>query len=836
VAVHENSVDLSFVSDLDLRYDGEPYRLTNYDVHNASAICRSILGRIGDQVILGPTSFSTMLLGAVICAVALIKQNLQSQSDAMYKLLKKGDIVLYKGKRGKYIGIGYMGETQQKIKIEFKDNLIVGIDLDQAWQLTKCASGAKRVDKYDKKIAQHSKSPRHVLTELLGFKKSEMPPALNVRLPVVASKRDSNMHYSKMSIGDRPCTSILPAGYYSREDYYERMGNDPLRREPIICFTSSIEVATNIVRNHEDANGLIVCGYRKIRGNLSHIEDLRAIGKRTVLLSDIQTIDRDDLNKLDSMDFEITAWTPSNLKKVKVGPVSSSSSSSNPLVRAAFSVRNAAHGRSERLIIESDEGDQIALIRDKLHRVSRTTSRCGHMDRFIGLAYGLLMQLTCLALSLEQLETLGYSCEPLIRRMNELLLDMYTSVPQDMISVLREILEELAICIERHRSDHPKHMAFCTAMAELDVEDCIVVRNNKYKRILGEWLAEYGESPEVLTLQQALSSAKVTYNSLSPGWYGRRHAKLRYSGFCTNEKMILYPFEHTWEDANARDIAGYMRRITVRPVLRPKATQFRPSDLEEFIDKISAEWGQSRGETSIPLLESVSEINATIVEFEEDWVAFLTEGYNCRCFNEEDETITLKKVSELDMGDVLIFVKDSSEDIFDKLTAMVKEANSEIKEQVELAEVWRHAFLSYTKSLNLSLTEFQRRLGQVGVKREVATIRTWGQKGCIGPEDDAIKAIARVTQNPELNAKLDEVMNACSQIRSLHIKLGRYLARSIVSSITGDMVLEDEPMLQQITNDLSKYAEIVTVRGMASEQARVPSNKANRLLSKFLDM
>ena len=233
----------------------------------------------------------------------------------------------------------------------------------------------------------------------------------------------------------------------------------------------------------------------------------------------------------------------------------------------------------------------------------------------------------------------------------------YTSVPQDMISVLREILEELAICIERHRFDHPKHMAFCTAMAELDVEDCIVVRNNKYKRILGEWLAEYGESPEVLTLQQALSSAKVTYNSLSPGWYGRRHAKLRYSGFCTNEKMILYPFEHTWEDANARDIAGYMRRITVRPVLRPKATQFRPSDLEEFIDKISAEWGQSRGETSIPLLESVSEINATIVEFEEDWVAFLTEGYNCRCFNEEDETITLKKVSELDMGDLSDFRK-----------------------------------------------------------------------------------------------------------------------------------------------------------------------------------
>ena len=64
-------------------------------------------------------------------------------------------------------------------------------------------------------------------------------------------------------------------------------------------------------------------------------------------------------------------------------------------------------------------------------------------------------------------------------------------------------------------------------------------------------------------------------------------------------------------------------------------------------------------------------------------------------------------------------------------------------------------------------------LSNEGVKRTIPAIRAWLKEDCIGSEDEAIVAIALITQDRELNDKLDEVI-AATQIRSLHIRLGRY--------------------------------------------------------------
>ncbi len=834
----ESPIDLSFINALDLRYGNELYQLTEYDIHNITVICETILEGKRDQVILGPTSISTMLLGSVICAIAFIKQSFQSQSD-VYKLLKKGDIVQIYGKQGEFIGVETFegsSDPRPKIKIRFRD-LIYGCDLEEAWRLTRCAAGTKRIDKFGK-TAQYSKSPRYILKELLGLKKKEMPPVLNIKLPVVADKKDSLPHYSKLFIGDLPCASVLPAGYYSSRDRYERVGKDPLHREPILCFTSNIEVASDISRNHKGVKGIIVCSYRKLRGNLSHIVNLQANNKRTVLLTDIHKIDREDINKLNTIGFDITVWFPAKLKEVNVSPCFLSPSSSNPLEKAKCILHNAAHGRSKSICVASNEGEQISLLRDKLYQISKITARSDDVNRFLGCAYGLLMQLACLPFSLEQLELMGYSYKPLLCKMEELFFNMYTAVSEDVVSQLGLILKDINRCVDNHRHKHPKHMTFCEAVLKLNSEDNVLVRNNKDKHIVGEWIAENGASPRVLTLHQVLSRTEPTQNtqnSLSVGWYGYKHAMLEYSGFYVNNKMILYPFEQVWMDINRRNISSYMQRTIERPELKQRKTGFISQGIEELINQLTAEWEWGRSQ-NVNFLSDSDGTEAIAVEFEEDSVAFLTAGYNCRCLDEENETIILKKVSELGIGDILVFVKDSTEDIFDKLTTIVKEANPDIKKQVELTEVWRHAFRNYIESHNISISEFQHKLKQAGVKREVATIRTWQRKDCIGPEDDAIRAIAQITQDPELLTKLDDVVAACRNIRSLHIKLGRYLASSIVSSIAGDMIIREEPMLQQITNDLTKYVEILTVREVASEQVKVPLNKINRPLHKFFDI
>ena len=99
----ESPIDLSFINALDLRYGNELYQLTEYDIHNITVICETILEgkRSGHP---GTNKHLNNAFGSVICAIAFIKQSFQSQSD-VYKLLKKGDIVQIYGKQGEFIGV-----------------------------------------------------------------------------------------------------------------------------------------------------------------------------------------------------------------------------------------------------------------------------------------------------------------------------------------------------------------------------------------------------------------------------------------------------------------------------------------------------------------------------------------------------------------------------------------------------------------------------------------------------------------------------------------------------------------------------------------------------------
>jgi hypothetical protein len=183
----------------------------------------------------------------------------------------------------------------------------------------------------------------------------------------------------------------------------------------------------------------------------------------------------------------------------------------------------------------------------------------------------------------------------------------------------------------------------------------------------------------------------------------------------------------------------------------------------------------------------------------------------------------------------MIFVKDSTVDMLSKLARMAKEQDPTTRELARLAEIWRSAFVDHLDSHALTLAEFQEQLRLVGVERDVTTIGTWRKKDCIGPEEDAIRGIAQLTGDRELNDNLDQVLEACQRIRGLHITLGRYLARSVVASIAGEVVVEEDPVLHRITDDLTKHAELATVRRISHREVSVPAGKANRLLDMLLD-
>ena len=180
----------------------------------------------------------------------------------------------------------------------------------------------------------------------------------------------------------------------------------------------------------------------------------------------------------------------------------------------------------------------------------------------------------------------------------------------------------------------------------------------------------------------------------------------------------------------------------------------------------------------------------------------------------------------------MVFVKDSAEDIFDKLTELIKQSDKDIKDKADLVALWKRVFMDYMQIQEMSIAEFQKKLKQVGIERTTSTVRSWMDKGCICPEEDALRAIALIVQDAKLNSYLGKVIVACRQIRSLHGRLGKYLARMIVSATSGPLLVE-ESKLQELLGDLSSYADVMEVCKKGRKKVLVPTNMTNRLLDKY---
>jgi hypothetical protein len=834
VACTEQTVDFRDL-DLDLHYGSDPYALTDYDVRNLSAAYKAIVGEGGDLAILGPTTFGTVSLVALVCAIGLVQKTVHAQGEIRHQSLKKGDIVLYKGKRARFIGVeaaGSLYDNQPKLKMEFSD-MTLGIDLEDAWRLVKCGPMVTRVDKFGRAGAYRNESPLEMLTEMLGYHREDMSPALNTKLIVVAAKRDALDHYPNLYMGDTPYASILPAAYYSRVDGYEPVGRDPLQRDPLICFTSNVTVATHLVRGTDETSAMIVHNYDRLRGNLSHIERLRARNIRTVLLSDIHRLERDDIDGLNQIGFDVITWMPEDFEPLDVEVVDPQRGDRNPLVRAKALVSNMAYWENEEVLVPCEHEQMIASLRARLCTLSTMLVGSNEMVPMLRFMYGILAQLTWVPLPQAQLGDSG-DCEASIYRLYDMLPVVHRAHSWEGTSLLKDILKEFESCISCHRHQHPKYEAFVESLNELDQNGCVLVRSNRHRRILRDWLFAAGYHLRAVTCNEALSSSPPIERSLALGWYGSRHALLRYSGFSLFEKRILYPFERRLAHASGRRFPDDILGMSTQPESESESGASAPRALEDMMDVISREWAHSYVAAAVSS-EVLSDIPAVLVEFEEDAVAFLAPGYSCQCLDWESEEVVYKTTAHLEPGDVMIFVKDSTVDMLSKLARMAKEQDPTTRELARLAEIWRSAFVDHLDSHALTLAEFQEQLRLVGVERDVTTIGTWRKKDCIGPEEDAIRGIAQLTGDRELNDNLDQVLEACQRIRGLHITLGRYLARSVVASIAGEVVVEEDPVLHRITDDLTKHAELATVRRISHREVSVPAGKANRLLDMLLD-
>ncbi|CCO08065.1 DrmE family protein [Desulforamulus hydrothermalis] len=828
---HEVFNELAFLEKLDLTFDRYKHKFDEYDKANSYLFSRfALFNEPVYQLILHSTGVSLMLIASVVVPLIMLKKDIKDIKEAsrnVTEYLKTGDKVKLDGCLGEFLGI-----SEQKLKIRFKDTVIY-IPFERAWRLNKYEGKAKRVNKYIHRPNPKVAKAKDYLCELLNLDETELPPVVKSKTLIVCDKHAVCNNLTNICFGNIPFTNILPAGYYNKKDEFERIGSDPLQRMPVVCFTASMGNAIEMIQNDPDIKSVVIYKTQKLKGHFTSLRELQKRLNNIIVLGDISDIDFDDIGYFLSLNFRIHSWTPEELGKLTLAEPSPSN---NHFTRSRRVLKALVNQKCHIVNTQALEENIIEDIKHRLEKIRKSHFESDFKVPFISKSYSLLTYLRTMPLLLSE-EQYAF-CQTTVNQLEELKTEMFMAVNKLTFNDFGFVIEGLKSLINFYTKYHSKHRTFTDLVKTLNYNDCIVVNKDNQKEILRRWLKAncFNCRPQIISLNEFKTTKSFFNKAIFSGWFGEKHTRIFLNPSSNEQYLILYPFEEKWFRASQERLNNKLKKVSCNLTGQnvKHELQAEEDDMDTYIGNALNSLGYISNTAS---KLQVGEVNPTteayFVEFEEEYVAFLTDGYNCRCLSEEEENVIKKKVKELNTNDNLIFIKDSSEDIFEKLVKTVEESNPHIKELVLLSGLWRTALQEFKAKTRYSYENIQKLLKKHGVSRVTATIKSWiNDESCIGPEDDAIRAITLMTGHQELLVKTEEVITACKKIRALHVQLGRYLARSVISSLMANSINQEDDMLQKITDDLTKYVQTVTVKRISKEKFIVPVGRTNRLLDK----
>lgn len=830
--------ETSFLKRIDLVVEGINYAFDDFAFKNCQLVLNNLFHKnVNKLLILHPTGAFLSILISTIIPIALAKHDIEQASRDITNHLSIGDRVKRDGCLGEVINITEIFERQY-IVVKFND-LIESIPFERAWQLQKYEGNAVNLHNFNPKPNKKNNKRNVALCNILDIKEDKFPLALSSKTLIVSEKQFFIDNIEKVQLSGSLYSTVFPTGYFKDETQFERIGTDSLQRRPIVCVVSSLAIACEIIEKDPSIKGIIIHDLKKLKGNYSYLDRIQSKLTNIFLFQELNNFEEEDIEKLAHMGVKIFNWSYEKIKSLSLD-FNSLMNYHSLVGRSKLALINIANPARESLVVGDEIADIIKQVKVELEKIRKADLESAYKIPFIARCYDGLMNLSAVPLPLKE-NIFGINSqmnfEKFLQDIKELQVNLSFSSNTETLKSIYLIVEKFENLIFAHTQYHPKNGVF-TISDQLGTDDCIVVPKTKHKDIIEKWLANRRGNKHgiaVVTLTELSLANRFFHKALFTGWFGAKHAKILLNPMVEKQYFLLYPFEQELMDKNEAWISKYLSRFVSIEEKHIEITDY-PLDyeLEKYLYRVSeTQQNYYQGIHLKYLDDNGSLVDCNFVEFEDDYYAFLTEGYKCRCIDKYGEILMKKKVSDLQPGDNLIFIKNSKEDIFEKLVDIVEKSNLTIREQVEISQLWRKALIRYKERNNYKHETIRRQLEVAGLKRATTTIKLWlYDENQIGPDDEGIRAIAKMTSDFELNSKLEQVIFSCSRIRALHVQLGRYLVQSISSAITKSHIANEDRILRKLTENLSQYAIAVSVRSIATERISIPASRVNILIDK----
>ena len=356
---------------------------------------------------------------------------------------------------------------------------------------------------------------------------------------------------------------------------------------------------------------------------------------------------------------------------------------------------------------------------------------------------------------------------------------------------------------------------------------------------------------DVDTCIEVLSKNKLTNKCeytgvIIPAWIFERYfLQIKYKGITSNINILVYPFEkerlfefskrdykHKYSNRIDKQLRSTILGIDAVHLDNLDTLYSIPSDKHSTKSIYSVERRVTQPRFRQPATASEGEESraAQLVKFVGESYALLTEWVSVPCLNDvidsfESGSLEFKKVSEILIGDLLLFKSSGDKDIM-RLVAEEILGSQEYERLRSVASQWKVALLRTGNNP----TVVRQSLAKHGLKRKTATISNWlNNPDLIGPGNlEDIEKIIHIAEDKELLSIVLDIIVSIKKIRSTHRSAGRKVTKLILEEIHQQLYHPgDQPMRLSLS-----YGEVwvVQVEEIESKTMPYPVNRINRLI------
>ena len=648
-----------------------------------------------------------------------------------------------------------------------------------------------------------------------------------------------------VTLGGDSIDTIFPVEDYVSAEEHHHIGNNALKREPVLGLVSNTDVAVDIALCDPDIKLIIIDGASKIRSNYSGIERLNADILPRKIICLLGTVDEEEINTLAAMNIDSWVWKRADFRHSDIRK-NTSTSTSEPFQLHDWIIGNLGGTAPDVIAIPSflELDNTVKNFIDKVKKISNGTPSSEEAGSILRWGVSLINSLLQLPLTMAEYEAyyvtygvesgLGFATK--IKTFEEKFRSMYGFVIpttnkeacEDLIKSLHEMYAMISL-------KNPKAKALDDYLCEHhDKKVTIACCRSEYVDACRKKYA-HNDNIRVISMSEVVLPAEGSL--VVTGWANRRLAA----------KLFLAPYSEIAYLVYERESRSYSQTLQSHPSspntkvdtkLReqngesedtPKtlAKTEDQNDVDVLLDIVNDKFGGPSYTDQLHGYIQVDMVDAHRIVFEDESYSYLTKTQGIDKLEREARTTKKCKLANVVSGDEIIFA-DSERDMFEELLAIIQESD-EYKALSEKAGLWHRALTKYMAENDIDEEKLASQMELVGNRPDMVTIRAWIRGAVISPAKDYLRAIVKIVGDAELKDQIDEVSEACTRLHALHIQTGRLLVRRIIKAAAND----DENILSSKTkeklDEYSQKARVVTVRTITETTIPVPVRATGKL-------